>query len=125
VGYRVADAANGPAQTLKLHNVDVVNAVAARLSVSTWYLTDSGFGAEPARFSLRYRFNGNAWHDRMLTPEELAVLGDQSNGQIGQMLDVPIADLVQGENTLEFVTVNVPQAYSPLVQNIDLVLQTN
>jgi hypothetical protein len=125
VGYRVADAATGPAQTLRLHNVDIANAVSARLSVSAWYLTDTGFGAIPTKFVLRYRFNGKAWHDRMLTTEEIAVLADKSNGQIGQMLDVPLADLVQGENTLEFVTLNVPQSYPPLVQNIDLVLVTH
>ena len=53
-----------------------------------------------------------------------AVLADKSNGQIGQMLDVPLSDLVQGDNTLEFLTVKVPQNYAPLVSNIDLVLTT-
>jgi len=124
VGYRVADAADGPAQTLRLRNVDVRNAVSAQLSVSAWYLTLADFGAEPPKFVLRYRFNGKAWHDRMLSAEELAVLARISHGQISQMLDVPLADLVPGDNTLEFVTVKVPQSYPPLVQNIDLVLQT-
>jgi hypothetical protein len=125
VGYRVPDAATGPTQTLHLRNVDTTNAVSARLSVSAWYLTSADFGADPTKFVLRYRFNGKAWHDRKLTTEELGVLARISHGQLGQMLDVPLSDLVQGDNTLEFVTLNVPQSYPPLVQNIDLVLRTN
>lgn len=123
VGYLVSDAAHGPAQTLRLHDVDTTTAVSARLAVSAWYLTSVAFGADPPKFVLRYRFNGKEWRDRLLTAGELGVLAE-GNGQIGQMLDVPLADLVQGENTLEFVTSNVPQGYPPFVQNIDLVIQT-
>jgi hypothetical protein len=123
VGYLVSDAAHGPTQTLRLHDVDTTTAVSARLAVSAWYLTSAAFGADPPKFVLRYRFNGNDWRDRLLTAGELGVLAE-GNGQIGQMLDVPLSDLVQGENTLEFVTLNVPQGYPPFVQNIDLVIQT-
>jgi hypothetical protein len=123
VGYLVNDAADGPAQTLRLRNVDTTNAVSARLSLSAWYLTSADFGADPPRFVLRYRFNGRAWRDRMLNAGELRVLAE-GNGQIGQMLEVALSDLVQGDNTLEFVTANVPQSYRPFVQNIDLIVQT-
>jgi hypothetical protein len=34
------------------------------------------------------------------------------------------SDLVQGNNTLEFVAVNAPQGYPPCLANIDLVLTT-
>lgn len=123
VGYLVADAADGPAQTLRLRNVDKTNAISARLSVSAWYLTSADFGADPPSFVLRYRFNGNAWRERRLDTGELGVLA-VGNGQIGQMLDVALSDLVQGDNTLEFVSSNVPRSYPPFVQNIDLVVQT-
>lgn len=124
IGYRVADASDGPAQTLHLRNVNLENAVSARLSLSAWYLTSEAFGADPPKFVLRYRFNGRAWRDRKLTADELAVLTSLSHGQLSQMLDVPLSDLVAGDNTLEFVTVDVPQSYPPLVANIDLVLET-
>lgn len=125
VGYRIADAANSPAQILLLHNVNINNAIAARLSVSAWYDSHAG-GADPSAFVLRYRLNGKAWHDRITTTDEAALLASPlSHGQISQMMDVPLSDLVQGENTLEFVTFNVPQGYPPLVANIDLVLTTN
>ena len=57
-------------------------------------------------YNLKYRLNGKAWHDRKFTPAEIAVLtNSHAQGAIGQMLDVPLADLVEGDNTLEFVTV--------------------
>jgi hypothetical protein len=39
-------------------------------------------------------------------------------------MDVPVADLVPGRNTVEFVTANVPTSYPPFVCNIDLLLKT-
>lgn len=73
---------------------------------------------------LRCRLNGEAWHAHRLGPEEHKLLTGLDNGQISPMPDVPLADLVQGDNTLEFVTMKVPQSYPPLVQNIDLALET-
>jgi hypothetical protein len=125
IGYRIADAANGPSQTLQLKNVDLNQVTSARLSLSPWYLTSTSFGANVSQFILRYRFNGKAWRDRAVTAEEINLLtSGQNQGQIGQMMDVPLADLIQGDNTLEFVTVNVPQNYPPVIANIDLVLST-
>jgi hypothetical protein len=124
VGYAVADAAKGPSATFHLRGVDLSQVAAARLSVSSWYLVEQAT-ALPS-YVLRYRFNGKAWHDRPLTPDEIAQLsGPVTQGQLGQMIDVPLSDLVQGDNTLEFVTANVPQNYPPAVANVDLVLTTN
>lgn len=130
VAYRVADEANGPNEVLHFEGVDLVNALAARLALSAWYLRDNG-GLE--QFVLKYRFNGGVWRERRLSAEEIQALTKPlvdgaptggSQGAIGQMLDVPLADLVPGHNTLEFVTKNVPQNYPPAVLNIDLVLET-
>src|SRR5262249_4756843 len=101
---------------------DAKNVDTARLSLSSWYLTDS---AKPEDFVLSYRFNGKAWRDRPLTTGELANLtGSHSQGQLGQIIDVAPSDLVDGDNTLELTTKNVPQGYPPAVANIDLVLTT-
>ena len=94
----------------------------ARLAVGSWY--DVG-GKMPAQYDLKYRLNGKAWHDRKFTAAEVAVLTNtHAQGAIGQILDVPITDLVEVDNTLEFVTVNVPQGYPPVVSSIDLILTT-
>jgi hypothetical protein len=130
IAYRVADEATGPSEVLRLLGLDLSGALAARLALSAWYLRDSG---GLAQFVLKYRFNGGAWRERTLSADEIQALTKPmvngaptggSQGAIGQMLDVPLSDLVAGDNTLELVTKNVPQNYPPAVLNIDLVLET-
>jgi hypothetical protein len=124
IGYRIADVSTGPAQTLHLSGVDLTGVTSAQLSLSAYYLVQTT--PLPSPYVLQYRFNGGTWRNRPLTTEEIGILtGGNSQGTIGQMLDVTLSDLVQGDNTLEFVTMNVPQNYPPAVGNIDLVLQTN
>src|SRR5262249_14315377 len=48
--------------------------------------------------------------------------GGNNQGAIAETIDVALSDLVAGDNTLEFVTLNVPQNYPPAVANVDLVL---
>jgi hypothetical protein len=124
VGYPIADASKGPSSTFHLSGVDVTGVTSARISASTWYLADDH--ALVPTYVLRYRFNGNPWRDRPLNTGEVGQLtGSNSQYQIGQIIDVMPSDLVSGDNTLEFVTVNVPQNYPPLIANVDLVLTTN
>jgi hypothetical protein len=122
VGYRVADTANGPAQTLVFKDVDLTGVTSARVSTSTWLDTAN---SDLATLALRYRLNGGSWHDRVLSSgERWHLTNGHSQGQLGQILDVPLDELVDGDNTLEFVTKNIGQNYPPLVANIDLVLST-
>lgn len=123
VGYRIADASAGPAQRLVLRNVDLRDAASARLSFTAWYLNFTG---DPvSTYTLRYRLNGNAWREHPLSPDEVAILTSGVNGGlVAHLLDVPLGDLVSGDNTLEFVTTRAPQSYPPVFANIDLVLQT-
>jgi hypothetical protein len=132
VGYVAPDQASGKTAMMKVTGVDPTHVSRARLAVSSWY----DLSGTLAQFTLRYRFNGGAWHDRMFTSAELALTsgpvivqgGMQTTtgmwGGFAQMLDVPVSDLVAGDNTIEFVTVNVPQGYPPAVANVDLVLST-
>ncbi len=121
IGYRVADVATGPGGTLELRGVDLDHVASARLAFSAWYLNNPLDGV--GKYSLRYRWNGAAWRDRALTAAEVATLtGGNNQGAIAQTIDVTMSDLVGGNNTLEFVTANVPQNYPPAVANVDLVL---
>jgi len=121
IGYRVADVAMGPSGSLKFHGVNLDGAKSARLALSTWYL-NSPFDIVN-KFVLRYRLNGGTWRDRPVTAEEIATLtGGNNQGAIAQTIDLTMSDLVAGDNTLEFVTANVPQNYPPAVANVDLVL---
>jgi hypothetical protein len=120
VGYRIHDASDGPLHVLRFKNVDLSDARRARLSASVWYVACCS--GPPANYRLRYRLNGRAWRERALNSGELAFLtSGNSRGALGQMLDVPLSDLVSGDNTLEFVTTNLT-AYPSVVANIDLVL---
>jgi len=125
IGYRVADAAEGPSSTLHLNGVDTSGMKTARIALAAWYLVSE----KTAQYVLRYRLNGGAWHDRPLNAGEAKLINGMSTGgsfgsqgQIGQMLDVPLSELVSGDNTLEFVTKDVPQNYPPVISNIDLIL---
>jgi hypothetical protein len=121
VGYIVPDAA-APPKALTFKDVDISNVATARLSLSAWY--DYGQGM-PRQFTLRFRMNGKAWIDRPVTAGELMVLTNgHTLGQLSQIIDVPVADLVAGDNVLELLTVNLPRGYPPAVSNIDLVLTT-
>ncbi len=133
VGYVVADTSHGPNRALHFSGVDLGGVTGAAIAVSSWYDLSQG---TPSQFSLMYRLNGGSWHDRSLTTGELAtsagpqiVQGSTTTtsgmwGAFGQMLDVPVAELVAGDNKLEFVTSNVPQSYPPAVANVDLVVAT-
>ncbi len=123
VGYRVPDAKDGPNTKLTFKSVDLAKATSARLSLVSWYLNNDGNNPPSDKFILRYRLNGKAWHDRPLTPGEIALLtNSHSQGQLAQTIDVPVPDLVSGDNTLEFVATGISQGYPPAVSSIDLIL---
>jgi hypothetical protein len=121
-GYLAPDVAMGPATMLHLKGVDLAKAVSAQLVVTAWYLTT----AANAKYALEYRLNGGAWRTHTLTTAEAGLLTGPPGiqGAIGHVLDVALSDLVAGDNTLEFVTANVPQSYPPALANIDLVVRT-
>jgi hypothetical protein len=139
VGYLLQDAAQGPKQTLKFQGVNVQNVESARLAftINVDYLSTE-FPREQHTF--RARLNGGPWLDRTLTAAEAALLdpnrgpvtidpsgvavGDPgSQGRYALTLDVPVDQLVPGENAVEFVSSNVPTAYPPVISNVDLVLK--
>ncbi len=52
-------------------------------------------------YVLRYRLTGGEWHDRQLNVAEATMVNVLNQGSIAQMLDVPLTDLVSGDNSLE------------------------
>jgi hypothetical protein len=125
VGWRLADEADGPAQTISIDGVDLEGVVDARIALQNWSLHFAG-DTPPADFALNYRLNGKAWKARTLSPSEIQMMVDLPNaGTRSLMLDVDVVDLVPGKNTLELTTTNAPMSYPPVALNIDLVLGTN
>jgi hypothetical protein len=71
-----------------------------------------------------YRLNGHAWRHRALTPAERRMMTEVPNaGTLSLMLDVDVADLKSGANTVEFTTTNASPPLIPVVLNIDLILE--
>jgi hypothetical protein len=122
VGYLVPDTVDAAPVSFTLPGVELDGVASAQLAIAMWYLLSEP-SLPPSGFALRFRLNGNEWHERTLTPAELAMLGNgHAQGAIGQVIDVPLADLVVGDNTLELETRGVPQSYPPVASAIDLVL---
>jgi hypothetical protein len=133
IGYLAPDVATGPAATLRLSGVNLTGVQKARLAITSWYQDNPGDPVDT--YVLKYRFNGRPWRDRSLTADEIAVMKGPTVvgvsganpsilGGLGQMIDVQASDLVAGDNTLQFVTSNVPQNYPPGVANVDLIVST-
>jgi hypothetical protein len=98
-----------------------------------------GQGTPYEEFVLRYRLNGGQWHDYALAPGQLDLLqgpyvynelgenvrtvGEGIAGAMAQWLELDLAELVSGDNTIEFATEGIPTSYRPFVANVDLVLE--
>jgi hypothetical protein len=122
VGYRVPDTADAAPLQLALTGVERASASSARLAIAMWYLANDP-GLPIAEAALRYRINGHPWHERALTASELAVLANgHAQGALSQMLELPIEEVVDGDNLLELETRGVPQSYPPVASAIDLLL---
>ncbi|HMI89857.1 MAG TPA: hypothetical protein VK509_00775 [Polyangiales bacterium] len=140
IAYVVQDAAVGPKQVLRFTGVDPSGAVSAKLAFSSWINFNADEGPPLERYAIRARLNGKTWLEHELNAQEVALLRDgpttidpsgaaigdpASQGRLAFVLEVPLADLRLGENTVEFVTVDIPTSYPPLVLNVDLVLKTS
>jgi hypothetical protein len=119
-------------EPLRIEGVDVADVVSAKLAFSSFYLL-SWVKVPLTQVSLRYRLNGGPWHDRFLSAAELASQDpskqvDANNqidtGNFAQIIDLSANELVAGDNTVDFVTVNSPGGYPTVLANIDLVLET-
>lgn len=124
VGYRIPDVGGDGARAIEIPGVDPESAQSAQIALQNWSLHAAG-DAPPADFALNYRLNAGEWKARPLTPSELRMMSELPNaGTRSLLLDVDVADLVPGTNTLELTTSNAPQSYPPVALNIDLIVRT-
>jgi hypothetical protein len=137
LGYQIAPELPEADRTLTIADVDTAGATAAHLAFDTRYLMGQGDPYE--NFVLRYRLNGGDWHDHELAPGQLELLqgpyvynelgenvrtvGEGIAGAMAQWIELDLAELVSGDNTLEFATEGIPTSYRPFVANVDLVME--
>jgi hypothetical protein len=134
-GYTVPAAENGESVNLVIPAVDLTGATSARLALSAQYpwFEWNGVNHPPTYFDLRYRLNGGAWHDRYITDVEANAfqsfsgdVGAVGAGLLSQIIDLDLAELHDGDNTLDFAGANVwTGSYRIGVVGIDLVVSTS
>lgn len=131
IGYVVPDVAMGASSPLKFTGVDLGGAKSAQVVLTSWYPNADGKISDVV---LRYRFNGGTWRGRKVSPAEAALytrpvvkgVGARPAilNAIAQTIDVELADLIAGDNTLEFATRNSKLGPPVGVANVDLILRT-
>jgi hypothetical protein len=134
LGYMLLDGTSGkpagiydPVNRLgpfQFQGVDVSGMATARLSLNAYFNTI--LHVANSTWGLAARFNGGTWRNRFLTPTEVKAINTAgSAGNMALLLDVPLADLVSGLNTLEMLPLNAPMDYPPAIANIDLTLASS
>jgi hypothetical protein len=133
-GYTVPAAENGESVRMVIPAVNLDGATGARLALSAQYpwFEWNGVNHPPTTFNLRYRLNGGAWHDRHVNDVEenafQSFSGDSGAvgaGLLSQIIELDLAELRDGDNTLDFAGANVwTGSYRIGVVGIDLVLST-
>ena len=111
--------------SLTFQNVNTSGMTSATLTLNAFF--NAGVHTASSNWGISYRFNGGTWRNRNLTAGDLAAINTIAGapyGQLSMSLDVPVADLVSGNNTLELLPLNAPMDYPPVVANIDLILGT-
>jgi len=106
LGYYMQN--NSISQTFTLKNVDLANSSSAAISFNASYI---GLGG-----SVKYRFNNGTWRTAPY-PQP-----DDNAGWVGFVSQIPMSDLHQGNNTLEFQPHGVIswQPNDIVLSNIDL-----
>ena len=126
LGYVIPNGDGVMGDPLVFAGVSLRHATRARLVFNGYY---QGYDVDGIRLGtgrLRYQLNDHPLHERAFTPGEVAML--DSPGQTGgynHAIDVPLSELVDGDNTVRFSTLNISSGYPNAVTNLDLLLDTD
>jgi hypothetical protein len=131
LGYQLLDGSTGkPAGVydpirivapFQFLGIDLAGSVAATLTLSASFNAISH--TANTTWGLKFRFNGGTWRDRLLTAGEVQAMSAlDAEGNVGLVVDVPLADLRNGTNTLEILPVNAPMDLPPTIANLDLLV---
>jgi hypothetical protein len=118
---------NDPAQLsvpFTFQNVSLANATRARL-VMTGYYQNWNFNLVPQPTSrLIYKINNHPNHERAFTPGEIAMIENEAGqgGAMNHAIDLPLNELVDGDNTFRFSTRDLASGYPNAVVNLDLLI---
>jgi hypothetical protein len=104
-------------------SVNLSGATAAKLTLNLF--VNSVSHTATTSWGLKYKFNGGTWRTRTLTAGEVTALNTEgSAGITALVIDVLLADLQTGTNTIDFSTTGgISMDYAPMVTNIDLLVE--
>jgi hypothetical protein len=126
LGYVIPDGAGALGDALVFRDVSLRHAMRARLVFNGYY---QGYDVDGIRLGtgrLRYALNGHAAHERAFTAGEAAMLDEPGQtGGYNHAIDVPLSELVEGDNSVRFGTLHISSGYPNAVTNLDLLLDTD
>ncbi|MGE4133368.1 MAG: hypothetical protein AB7F86_17120 [Bdellovibrionales bacterium] len=137
LGYLLRDAQSGGTAgmydpdkliaSLQIPNVVLSGSTSARLSLVAYFNTIVHTANET--WGVSYRLNGGTWRHRFLSAREVQIINNLVNpaavgsaGNVLLLIDIPMGDLKDGNNSLEFLPLNAPMDYPPILANISLFL---
>jgi hypothetical protein len=126
LGYVIPNGEDAMSDPLVFPGVSLRHATRARLVFNGYY---QGYDVDGIRLGtgrLRYQLNDHPMHVRAFTPGEVAMLDEPGQtGGYNHSIDVPVSELVDGDNTVRFSTLNISSGYPNAVTNLDLLLDTD
>ncbi len=123
LGYVIPNDSAQMSAPLTLTGVSLTNATRARLVFNGYYQGYNEDGIRLGTGRLHYRINDAPVHIRAFTAGEVAML--DTPGQTGgynHSIDLPLAELRDGDNTVRFSTAHIGSGYPNAVTNLDLLI---
>jgi hypothetical protein len=108
---------------LTFRGVSLANATRARLVMTGYYQPWNEAWRVLPTSRLIYTINGHPRHERPFSAGELAMLENETGqGGVNHAIDLPLSQLVEGDNVFRFSTREIASGYANAVTNLDLLI---
>ena len=127
VGYLIPNDPTELSDPLTFTGVSLEGATRARLVLTGYYQNWNQGGLIGPDARLIYQINGFAPHERPFTDGERAMIANEAGqgGGVNHAIDLPLAELQEGNNVFRFSTRALASGYSNAVLNLDLLLDVD
>jgi hypothetical protein len=124
LGYTIPDGAGNLSAPMTFPDVSLAGATRERLVFNGYYQGhDNNVELRAGNGRLRYALNDFPLHERAFTAGEIAMLDEPGQtGGFNHAIDVPLSELVEGDNQVRFSTLNIESGYPNAVVNLDLLI---
>jgi hypothetical protein len=123
LGYVIPNDSEEMSAPLTFRNVSLAHATRARLVFNGYYQGYNEDGIRLGTGRLHYRLNDGPLHVRAFTPGEVAMLDEPGQtGGYNHSIDLPLAELREGDNSVRFATAHIESGYPNAVVNLDLLI---